>query len=71
MTHPTLYVLRVTRLPVGRRASGFVLVGKYLSIEASPAFKPVIRLALLILVAGCESQRCWTQPLTEAPASLE
>jgi len=26
VTHPTLYVLRVTRLPVGRRASGFVQV---------------------------------------------
>ncbi len=28
VTHATPYVLRVTRLPVGRRASGFVLVAK-------------------------------------------
>jgi hypothetical protein len=29
VTHATPYVLRITRLPVGRRASGFVLVAKY------------------------------------------
>ena len=28
VTHPTPFVLRITRLPVGRRASGFVLVAK-------------------------------------------
>ncbi len=30
VTHPTPYVLRITRLPVGRRASGFVQVVQYL-----------------------------------------
>ncbi len=28
VTHPTFYVLRLTRLPVGRRVSGFVLVAQ-------------------------------------------
>jgi serine/threonine protein kinase/Tol biopolymer transport system component len=35
VTHPTLYVVRVSRLPVGRRASGFVLVGKGISTGAA------------------------------------
>jgi hypothetical protein len=43
VTHPTPFVLRITRLPVGRRASGFVQVAKCLRIGPQPRH----RIALL------------------------
>jgi hypothetical protein len=41
VTHAALYVLRVTPLPVGRRASGFVLVAQYLPIGLGRLGTPV------------------------------
>jgi hypothetical protein len=37
VTHATPFVLRITRLPVGRRASGFVLVAQCLVIRPEHA----------------------------------
>jgi hypothetical protein len=44
VTHPTPFILRVIRLPVGRRASGFVLVGKGISTGPTMNGNPLRRI---------------------------
>ena len=53
MTHATLYALRVTPLPVGRRASGFVPVAKEIptaSAMDSTVLSPLLR-------TGCRNRQ--------------